>query len=394
MKPVMKPVVKPAMKRAVILLCMLIVLRATSSPAAEAEAAAPPDTPTQPTGESAEAPRLKIVERQLKFEESKEEHEMRMQVPDPKLLEQRYVAVIRVSYGDLQFREFAASWNRDRSSAFTAPSRSSTTDFAKIIAAMPPDQVPSKDIVTALTADRDRYVTIRLVTVSGPRPALEGIPATGYRMLELKVLAPDVERAKELTRALLRLMDEGTVYSRAREFLQLIHNKEKQLPEQRAALVAAMKEREALEKEKEGLEEYKDINQAMLDNFVTQQRLISVELVGINAQIAACEKILANGKTHSPSRIEQVETAKIAAEIELVGVAARKEAIERIVAKGQERLLVSGRHAAAHGKVIQAKRSVVSSENYVENYADEIKKLTPSPIEEPIVIHPIKWAAK
>ena len=159
-------------------------------------------------------------------------------------------------------------------------------------------------------------------------------------------------------------------------------------------LAAAEKEFTALQKEMEGLEEYKDINQATLDTFIAQQRLISVELVGIKARIAACEKILADARAHGPDRVEQVETAKIAAEIELMGVAARKEAIERIVTKGRERLLLGGKLTAARGNVEQAKRRIGSAEKMVKSYEDEIRKLTPSPIEETIMIHPIKWEAR
>ena len=85
----------------------------------------------------------------------------------------------------------------------------------------------------------------------------------------------------------------------------------------------------------EDLKGFEDITAEAFANFTTQQRLISVNVAGINARIEACNKILRRDAL-SPARIEQVETVKTSAEIELVGLAAKKAALEEIVTKGRK----------------------------------------------------------
>jgi hypothetical protein len=68
----------------------------------------------------------------------------------------------------------------------------------------------------------------------------------------------------------------------------------------------------------------------------TQERLISVDIAGTRARIAAGEKLLPSSRLRGPKAIEQVESIKITAEIDLVDLAAREETIAKIIAEGTE----------------------------------------------------------
>ena len=64
---------------------------------------------------------------------------------------------------------------------------------------------------------------------------------------------------------------------------------------------------------------------------------LAVEEAGVKARIAACEKLLKESKSLTPQRIDQVESAKTAAEIELVGLAAKRDAMQQLLDKVRER---------------------------------------------------------
>jgi hypothetical protein len=144
------------------------------------------------------------------------------------------------------------------------------------------------------------------------------------------------------------------------------------------------------------LEEYKDVEDLdaeTLADLTTQQRLITVELAGVEARIEACEKILARLRdmTAPGSRIEQVETVKVTAEIELVGLMARKDAIGAIVDRARAKRDLANKLADNQGVHWNVNRQIGDQEQFVAACEQLRKEAMPFEIKGKITIYPIQW---
>lgn len=387
------------MKRAIIACLVLVALTAirglAAEPAAESKAG-PKDKP--PPKAATETPKPVIPERKLTFDVSEEEQPMAFRGADPELLEQRYCANVLVvgpsrlrvtafgTIGREAITGYSAAVNRHKFLLFDR-SKPSAAMLKSALDEMPKERLPSEEVVSLLRMGGPPYLR-RSYVHSGAGPEDDKY------LIQFTILAPTSERAKELVQGVLSFYDFGVFYPLQREALAVKGAYEKGLPENRASLKNAQDELAGCDKQLAGLKQFEDITQEALVNFITQQRLISVDMQGVKARIAACNKILGGGTERrlTPSRVEQLETLKITAEIELVGLAARKEALEDLVNKGRERRKVFAKRVQARNRVGSLERGISQILEGITHYEAELKKCVPYPVQDgKVVIRRIKW---
>lgn len=383
------------MKRA-ILPCLLTALLTIPVRAAQPPPEVQPESqPASPAGAadegavSAETPPYVtepvLPKRDLVFGEQSEPLEMTLFAADPKLLEQRYVAVFRLLFPFPSGKGYSALSNdiEDLYEASIVLSPRSREAFEEVVGGVPPGRLPSADIVSALTAEAGRH----LQRSGGTDFATESLR---YFIVDYKVLAPTAERARELTEGLLSLYDHGLSYPIQQSFLRLRQERERLLPEKRAELEKARQGAADVQEQLKRLDEFADLGEQALTNLTTQRRLIAVDLAGVQARIDACSEILATAKTAGYA--SQVEILQVTAQIELVGLKAKESYINAIVEKGRERQELSHKGRAAQMIVRRSEDRVSSVEASMAEYEAERKRFMPFRVEGGrIAVHAIRW---
>ena len=381
------------MKRAILSACLLLAVAAVCARAAEPKPeakkveprpAAPAQTPKEAsTSEkaAAEVTEPVIPERKLVFEETDAKHPMKLFEADAKLLQQRYVAVFRIT-ADASPGSLSGKLAQVYQSAiFNDPARS----FGNLVENTSQERLPSREVVSMLAKDGRWHVTHRRLD--------DRDTPDGFLVVEINVLGPTPEVVKELVAGILQLYDYGLSYRIQKEYLRLAQEAEKVFPELRAELKKADAELATLEGQLEPYQEYEDITAESLADLMTQRRLLLVDLAGVEARIGACSMIL-SGSPMNVDRTMRVETIKVSAEIELVGLRARKDYIDHVVEKGRERLALSGKVRVAKSRVGIESRRVSKVESSLEGYRLQRKRFEPFAIEgEKITIHPIAWGS-
>ncbi len=389
------------MRRANLVGLLWIALAATTAVAAEPTVSAPNRKAEAAKKAAAEITEPVIPKRELKFEVSEEPYELALFAADPKLLERRYVAIVRLGADRAAFAT---------DSDFPDDLRNLATDaiqsdgFARVVGRLAgltgAQQRLPEDVLSALTTESEN--TIRCVRkdnrgrsrrASAKGDGTEAFPSTDYEFY-FHIYAPTVDRAKELAAGLITLYDYGYCYPmQAATLKQRRLTVKERVPKARAALKEAQQALADYQKQLDAFQDVEDVREEALDQLTAQRRLILVELAGVEARIDACNKILAAGQ--NPRRTEQVETIKIAAEIELVGLAARRDTIKQIVDRVRQRLKLLEGMPPVSGKVISRERAVSSSERAVVRFEQRREESMPFAIVGgKIEIRPIRWTSK
>ena len=382
------------MKRAILSACLLLAVAAVCARAAEPKPeakkveprpAAPAQTPKEAsTSEkaAAEVTEPVIPERKLVFEETDAKHPMKLFEADAKLLQQRYVAVFRIT-ADASPGSLSGKLAQVYQSAiFNDPARS----FGNLVENTSQERLPSREVVSMLAKDGRWHVTHRtLDDRDTPR---------GFFVVEINVLGPTPEVVKELAAGIFQLYDYGLSYPIQEEYLRRAQEAERMLPEFLAELKKADAELATQEERLEPYEEYEDITAESLADLMTQRRLLLVDLAGVEARIDACTKILSRRPPMTVDRMDRIEMIKISAEIELVGLHAREGYIDHVVEKGRDRLALWAKAKAARSRVAEPSRRVSKVESSLEEYRSQRKRFEPFAIEgDKITIHPIAWGS-
>jgi hypothetical protein len=323
-----------------------------------------------------------VPKRQIEFETSGEDVAMPLFEADPKLLERRFMAEVKLSVPDhsqLTFGPFDQTTSGKRLVMLylsIPPLR--VGDFPAFLSRLPKDMLPSDELLNQLAADAP-FILIRRAQ------SIEQQNVMTYR-----ILAATPERTKELTHALLALLDHGIIEPIQEHLKELKEGAEKELAERRANLPAAQKELQALE---EQLKHAEVLDTQTMNDLKTQRRLLQVDLAGVKARVAACEQLL--GARLTDSRKEQVENIKIAAEIELAGLAARQKTIDAIIGEGQRVHELRDQRQRAVAKVNSLQQTIRSAEQTIADYTQTIQTYGPFRlVDDKVVIRPIKWEAK
>lgn len=395
------------MKRRVLVHCLLVglapVLVLAAEPAPEAQLTPAAKAPAEPPANVAEP---EAPERELVFEVSEEPYPSYLAAVwarDPKWLEMRYVAIIRLAAPDLNtavgagqsggvmrgtslvvsngtvFAPFGQS-REDRFHLALWPQWDAGQPWLQaMVEDMPEERRPPKEVVSDLQH------------TSTPDVWRSGGPGT----LVLHVRAPTAQRAKELVPEMLSILDWGLWRPNQQKCVEAKRPHEKELAELRAAAEERKTQLAQMEKELEALEAYQDLDKEALSALTTQQRLIDVDLAGVKAKIEACSRLLKDPDIHqgphASARIDAVETLKVTAEIELVGLTARKTAIDEIVGKGQARHSVGRKVSALQMLQSREDKKITRVEQTIAQYEALRRANVPFPVEGKIVIRPIQW---
>lgn len=376
-----------AVGRLLIVACLAMAISAARAEAAEASKKPEPKAPDSAAAVSKPADEEKIVisepfvpERKLQFVESQEPREMKLFEADPKLLELRYVAVLRMPYKQIDTRQLSPDLQQLVSGApqlRMATRIRTTVDTEVFLRRVAHDASGSRaqEMLSVLTESGGRRIT-----------TTERSNETMMPLVEHNLLTPTVEQAKEMVRALLFLYDQGVSLPAQREYCELQRSCLEDL-NQRQRDLPALREKSA--RARRELQQYEETSQELLTQLKAQQRLATIDIAGVKARIDACNQLL---KSVSSGRKEQVETTKIAAEIELVGLTARKKAVDNIVQEAEKRKELVAAYTEASGEAAMANRAIADLRENIRQLESYKEQFRPFPaIEGEIAIHPIKW---
>jgi hypothetical protein len=129
----------------------------------------------------------------------------------------------------------------------------------------------------------------------------------------------------------------------------------------------------------------------MLSGLRVQQLQLEIDLTGVKARIAACDKLM-NQPNIKIERREQIENAKIAAEIELSGFEARRAKSEEFIGKIKTKIDFTAHLDAAQAKWREARDALHHAENSLRTTDNVIRAFAPLPlVDNKVLIQPVEW---
>jgi hypothetical protein len=366
---------------------------AKAEPAAQEQPAAKPgDDVTEPV----------IPKRDLKFDESDEEQPVVLREPEPRLLEQRHVAMFRFvsvprrrpdetpgdrSIGWPSTRNDVQIWQKIyRLRALLAPTGpndySSQPDLRQIVGNLPADRRPAAGVLAAFGAQKVPVVTRAIEVKDG-----------AVRYIRFEVLGTNREQAKELAAGLIQLYDDGLSYPSQKTWLELIQVAKDRMAAARTEVARLEEAIPGYRKQVEEFSEFKDISNEALASLKTQQRMLAVDLAGVKARIEACQRLLGGRPENlGATRRDQVESLKVAAEIELVGLDAKRQEIDRLIKGAEGRRALQDRVNSAGGKIGDLTRQMAQDQPKIDFWAANRAYDEPLPVlDNKVTIRRIKW---
>jgi hypothetical protein len=351
-------------------------------------------------------PAFPFPKRELKFDVAEEEVPIELFAVDTKLLEQRHVVVFRIvvpgRYPTPGVPESLLFLYRICYFQLSEPS-------ARVFKALgdntPPERLPAKDILAALTTEGMSHVHSRNVTERSSWPLSQdasvsfGSPQTqptrAESTLEYQIFAPTVERAKELVEGMLSLQDNGLFSPIQQELLGAKRKFEGNLQESGANLAKTQMALKACREQVDAMKEFADIGEQTLSGLETQQRLIEVDMEGVKARIKACNDLLETSKKsspYSPSRVEQLENLKIAAEVELAGLMARRASIQQFIANVHKCNKMQVELAQLNRDIRISENNISIAQNRISEIEMDMKDFAQVRVENNLVrIRRVKW---
>lgn len=317
---------------------------------------------------------------ELKIEVVDEPAELTLHLADPALLEQRYVATIRLEsirpltpelrpYFQMLPNELQIMLLR-----FELPPRSISiaTMVDESIELIPVKERPSQKIIDALTVGSRRNVRWQLFR----------------RGVRYEFLAANADRAVELARAFVAIKDRGVF----RKLNQVIADRiEVEVKKQREGEIAneqATKRSRQLEAEVGKLPE---IDKGSLADLKNHQRFVEVDISGVRARIDACNRLLQ--KKMREAQIEKLEDIKLTAEVELVGLNARNEALSRIVGMGERYRKSHLELASLNHQSERRSTNIRLGQERMARLKELREHFALSVLDNKIVVQPIAWKA-
>lgn len=252
--------------------------------------------------------------------------------------------------------------------------------FGRMIAQVPTGRVPEEARKELASSEIDRSVI-----AIDPARRSGGVPQTERGLL---ILGRTPEEAERRTGQLLLIFDQG--FSRP---LQMGLFKEReakcnQLRELQQKLPAAKKSYEVLMGK---IKEYEEFTPDLLAGLKVQQLQMEVDVAGVKAKIATCEKLLA--KTQGiAERSKPIEEAMIAAEIELSGFEARRAKAAEFVGKVKDRNELAARAAVAENAIGESNQTIGYLSHLIRGIDEEIAAFAPvTLVDDRVTIHPLEW---
>jgi hypothetical protein len=254
--------------------------------------------------------------------------------------------------------------------------------LSRMTALIPGDRQPAKELTTFFTQPASNRLLL-----SPPFDSERPDNSLSQYERHLRLLATSPEQAEERARALLSILDQG--FSRPLQvalFRERIQQCDR-LREAREKLELARKSRQNLDAK---LKDYEEFTPDMLAGLRVQQLQLEVDLAGVKARIATCEKLLT--KMAEFERRKPIEDAKIAAEIELSGFEARRAKSAEFVTKLKERNEITSRRDLAKNEIGTLGSLVNESTREIQLIDEEIEAFGPVRlVDDRVTIHPLEW---
>jgi hypothetical protein len=356
--------------------------------------------------------------REIKFERPMTPVGRKLPKPDPKLLEQKYAAGFRLSL-PANGRRIENFVGRDEEvaqlqfigeSSLLNPAVSSSSSMAGM-SGMPSGGggmmpgMPGRSVKSVGESIRRmiRFLP-RGETLTKDERDFFGDPKTTGGMLNISpyvdsergvqrywvfsVLGATPEEAERRAKALLMLMDQGAFRPIQLEIFKKREPLCVQLRDQRRAIETAQ---HAISAVQDQLKSYVDFTPDMLSNLRVQQLQLDVDLAGVKARIAACDRLL-TGNVLKAERRSQVEDLKVAAEIELSGFEARLTKSNEFIGKVKTKIDLLTNLSRAESSLNNARGVSESLERQIKKLDEAVGAYAPFPlVEDQIVVHPIEW---
>jgi hypothetical protein len=381
-----------------------------------AKAAAPPDPcVTDLTLEKLDNP----PERKTKFERSDEVWKERL--TDVKVADQKFVAIVRIKVPELkvpgmspgspkQFGQMADFGDDEKHKDLISlqylrgvpllnPSGYSTSVGGGLRRA-PADPSPEtaglmlKRMLEKIPADRQPAKEYQEFFSGAENFRLFLFPNRDFRQSDerrLEILAATGDEAEARARALLLILDQGFSRPLQMGLFKLRTEYCATLRETNDKLAAATK---SVQDASAKLKDYEEFTADMLSGLRVQQLQLEVDLAGVKAKIATCERLLKQTPHDAEhrERLKQIEDSKVAAEIELSGFEARRAKSAEFVAKVRERNELTNRSERAQTESREMKRQQAKYTELIHKADEEIAAFGPvTLVDDRVTIHPLEW---
>jgi len=202
------------------------------------------------------------------------------------------------------------------------------------------------------------------------------------------VLGASPEEAEKRATALITLLDLGAFRPIQLEIFKGRQLMCKNLQHERQRLSSAQMFVAAAQKE---LKEYADFTPEMLPDLRVQQLQLDVDLAGVKARIATCEKLLSQ-PSMKPERRNQIEDLKVAAEIEYSGFEARRAKSQEFISKVKMKIELLSRLSKPDFERKVAEGQIETYEGNIKMTDAAIRAWTPLPlVDNKITVQPLEW---
>lgn len=331
--------------------------------------------------------------REIKPERLMEPLMRKLPKPDPKLFEQKFVAAFELgptpettsinifsrNSGEVTLLKFIGE------NALLSPRRvtSSSASIKKL------SRGESVTLMTKFLPAQDLISKgdLEIFADSKTAEGIVGISVTD-RYWQFFVLGVTADEAERRAKGLLTLLDQGAFRPIQLDYLKYRGLLCDQLKGSRKNKDTAQQTLNAVHELQKA---YSDFTSEMLPGLRVQQLQLDVDLAGVKARIAACEKLLAQANI-KPERRNQIEDVKVAAEIELSGFEARRAKSEEFVGKVKTKIELTDKlfqaelaSQTAYGDIVRYEREIKSIDLAIRAYA-------PLPlVDNKITIQPLEW---
>ena len=336
--------------------------------------------------------------REIKIERLEEPRKRKLTKPDPKLFEQKFSAMVSLELPD-SAAVFQSYLRRDENIRklpylgdrnLFSPNQLGeyggdlSESLALMTKALPTADPFTKEERAFLTDSESigNHVSCSFmpVDVSSPRPR--------KIVCIFVVLGTTPEQAEMRSRALITLLDHGVcrpiqlfVFKDREPLCIEVRDFRRKLTQHQASINAV-----------EGLlKSFADFTADMLPNLRVQQLQLDVDLAGVKARIATCEKLLAQPNL-KPERRSQIEDVKVAAEIESSGFDARRAKSEEFI--GKVKTLIDLREKLSNAELSRnsALSQISARESRIQTIDAAIHAFAPLPIVgNKITVQPLEW---
>jgi hypothetical protein len=332
--------------------------------------------------------------REIRIERLDEPLKSKLPKADPKLFEQKFAATLRVRIrnrvanvplderGRLPLLANLGSVNGTGSNYVSSSSVSAAEFFTKVIAAVPTAGLPAKE-EREFFSDPQVYGEMLLLTVL----ADQGLTSSGGHW-QFTIFGTTPQLVEKRATALLEILDRG-----GSQPVQLAIFKQReplctQLRNHRKTVEDANRAVNSLQEQSKG---YADFTPDMLSNLRVQQLQLEVDLAGVKARIAACDRVLA-GSALKPERRSQLEDLKVAAEIELAGYEARLMKSLEFIAKVKAKMELLGKVSTLESVQSLSGDKIRQLESHIRSIDVVIRSYGPLPlVDNKITVQPLEW---